>query len=633
MNKTELAKKINSLEGLAAEERIALLDLLRAKSYGLVWEDKPEAVEEEMRQRLPVLKEVPSRAILSTDPEAPNHILIEGDNLHALTALSYTHAGKIDVIYIDPPYNTGNKDFKYNDEWIAPDNIYRHSTWLSFIKHRLEHIKNLLKPEGVLFISIGDQEVAQLKLLCDEMFDVIALVPRVAKKGSDQGTHFRPTKDYVIVCSQNKSNIKSFKDVSLGEEVGEARTYKFTDENGRKYRKGHSLYQASLDPLRGCKNQRYYIEAPDGTLIIPPGPHIPSLKEDASNLSPITKQDKVWRWSFPSYLEKKHLIMFDKSKRSPLIDSEGNPTQWNVYEKKYADEEVNSESSPLPNDIIDGFVNSLGTSLLNSMGIDFPYSKPVELVHYLIEITDKANDITILDFFAGSGTTLHATMQLNAEDGGHRQCILCTNNENNICEEVTYERNKRVIKGYQKPNGEDVPGLKANSLRYYKTDFVGRENNAKNRRELVMASTDLLCIKNDIYAERPLNGNRLNPKYARYFEDNRGRMLVVYQPQAIKGIVELIAQMPKGEEKMKVYVFSHGTDTYADDFASVGDRVELCALPKAILDAYSKVLPRRQPKYLPEELVQEIIEAEQHPQTEALGGLFGEVEDEKGGEQ
>lgn len=182
MNKTELAQKIKELEGLTSEERTALLGLLRSqKKYGLVWEDKPEAVEQKLETELPVLKEVPSRAIISDNPDAPNHILIEGDNLEALTTLAYTHEGKIDVIYIDPPYNTGNKDFIYNDSYVDSEDSYRHSKWLSFMSRRLRIAKRLLSDCGVIFISIDDNEQAQLKLLCDEIlgkrFDFVAHIP------------------------------------------------------------------------------------------------------------------------------------------------------------------------------------------------------------------------------------------------------------------------------------------------------------------------------------------------------------------------------------------------------------------------------------------------------------------------
>lgn len=165
MNKYELAKKINELEGLTNDEKSELFQLLRSKKkYGLVWEDKPEDIEQRMLDDQPVLVEVPERAILSDDAEAPNHILIEGDNLEALTALSYTHAGKIDVIYINPPYNTGNKDFKYNDAYVDKEDAYYNSKWLSFMNKRLKIAKNLLSDKGVILISIGDSWFAERRV-------------------------------------------------------------------------------------------------------------------------------------------------------------------------------------------------------------------------------------------------------------------------------------------------------------------------------------------------------------------------------------------------------------------------------------------------------------------------------------
>ena len=159
MDRNELANKIRGTEGLTNDEKSTLIELLsRQKKYGLVWEDKPEDVEERLREELPVLIEDTDKAIISTDTDAPNHILIEGDNLEALTALAYTHEGKIDVIYIDPPYNTGNKDFVYNDKFVDSEDTYRHSKWLSFMNKRLRIAKQLLSNKGVIFISIDDNE-------------------------------------------------------------------------------------------------------------------------------------------------------------------------------------------------------------------------------------------------------------------------------------------------------------------------------------------------------------------------------------------------------------------------------------------------------------------------------------------
>lgn len=153
----KLIDRIKTLKGLTDDERSALLGLLReSKTYGLVWEDKPEDVEERLRNELPVLIEDKERALTDAGPDAPNHILIEGDNLEALSTLAYTHAGKIDVIYIDPPYNTSNKDFIYNDSYVDSEDSYRHSKWLSFMSRRLRIAKKLLSEKGVIFIDSND---------------------------------------------------------------------------------------------------------------------------------------------------------------------------------------------------------------------------------------------------------------------------------------------------------------------------------------------------------------------------------------------------------------------------------------------------------------------------------------------
>ena len=224
----------------------------------------------------------------------------------------------------------------------------------------------------------------------------------------------------------------------------------------------------------------------------------------------------------------------------------------------------------------------------------FQYSKPQKLVGKLILANSYFNkDATILDFFAGSGTTLHATMQLNAEDGGHRKCILVTNNENNICEEVTYERNKRVINGYTTPKGEEVPGLKGNTLRYYRTSFVGRSRSMKNMRRLMNLSTDMLCIKEDLYTEQPKFGGQQTYKNVfRYFDNGKKRMMIIYSEEAVQQLVDLIKNTDY-EGKMRVYVFSPGEDPWEGEFEEVEDKVLLCALPQAIYNAYRRILPKK----------------------------------------
>ena len=220
-------------------------------------------------------------------------------------------------------------------------------------------------------------------------------------------------------------------------------------------------------------------------------------------------------------------------------------------------------------------------------------------MHYMLQTISECS--TILDFFAGSGTTLHATMQLNAEDGGHRKCILVTNNENNICEEVTYERNKRVINGYTNTKGEEVTGLTANTLRYYRTDFVSRSRSMRNMRKLMSLSTDMLCIKEDLYTELPeFVGQKTFANVFRYFSNGTKHMMVIYREEAVMQLVERIKKADY-EGRMKVYVFSPSEDPWEGEFEEVADRVELCALPLAIYNAYKRILPNKKDVALEQE--------------------------------
>ena len=222
----------------------------------------------------------------------------------------------------------------------------------------------------------------------------------------------------------------------------------------------------------------------------------------------------------------------------------------------------------------------------------FDTPKPVRLLTRVLQIASSQGS-TILDFFAGSGTTLHATMQLNAEDGGHRQCILVTNNENNICEEVTYERNRRVIQGYTNAKGQQVEGLTNNNLRYYRVEHVARQNDNRTLRELMQKSTDLLCIKEGVYhEEREFAGLKFKPSVARYFHEGERRMLVIYNELAVAPIAARVAECGATKEHpLKVYVFSNGRYAYEDELHAVASLVEVCAMPEALLQSMQSTLP------------------------------------------
>lgn len=578
IDKNTLREKIKSLSGLADEERSSLLELLsEQKRYGLVWEDHAEDVEEELRSKLPVLTEVKERQIISDDPDAPNHILIEGDNLHALNALTYTHEGKIDVIYIDPPYNTGNKDFVYNDSFVDSEDGYRHSKWLSFMSKRLRIAKRLLSDRGVIFISIDDNEQANLKLLCDEIFggnNFIANIVWQSTAGSNTGTEIVTVTENILVYSKNRIIVKFD-----GEPVDDD-NYLLSDE----YEVERGKY--SLDKLDRRRVGGHYSEAlnfpitmPDGSLRYPGG----GGERSNEGWNYLWSKAKV-EWGLQN-----GFIVFKKSKDG-----------WNAYNKRYAkvDNEGNpkSRTTPFRNLISSDVCNTAqGTSeITNIFGIRrFDFPKPSYLINRILRTIARTNtNSLILDFFAGSGTTLHATMQLNAEDGGHRQCILVTNNENGICENVTYERNKRVINGYTTPKGEKVEGLNGNNLRYYKTDFVNRERTPRNMRQLMSLSTDLLCIKEDLYRKEDSFGSLpKNDNIYHYYDDGKKRMLIIFKEGYIPHFVEQIKQMEL-KEPIKVYLFSPSRNAFTDEFIEVEDKVKCVALPAAIYDAYQHVLPK-----------------------------------------
>lgn len=543
-------------------------------SYGKI---KPEAVEERLRSELPVLQEVKERAIISEDPNAPNHILIEGDNLEALIALTYTHAGKIDVIYIDPPYNTGKRDFKYNDSYVDAEDSFRHSLWISFIARRLRVAKQLLSPKGVIFISIGDDEVGNLKLLADSIFLEKNFIEMYLWESTFRPDNSSPilrrNAEFVLCYANNKSNIASFKGVVSKTEGMPSLT------KGKESVKTISFPKYSVHTL-----------LPDGIYrkgVKDNGQELPwELVEDAEVKGGIFVTDVVLRGH--SYWSTQKKILNEISAGTEIwIKSE----HFVPYYKK-AKASVNRPTKILDPEIVNDylFANAEVSGLIEKGAFNNP--KPSTLIKFLADFTDNP-DANVLDFFAGSGTTLHAIMKMNAEDGGHRNCILVTNNENNICEEITYTRCKKVIGGYVNGKGANVEGLSKNNLRYYKTDFVGRERTTQNMRTLMSASTELLCIKNDLYDEVDiLGGRKLNKTIARYFSNGKKQMLVVFNEEAIPAIAELIASMEvKG--KMLVYVFSPGNYPFEDEFVDVLDKVELCALPAAIYNAYMKVLPKK----------------------------------------
>ena len=583
-DRANLIKRVNTLEGLTDKERSALLGLLREKkTYGLVWEDKPEVVEERLRDELPILTEVPERAIISEDKDAPNHILIEGDNLEALATLAYTHEGKIDIIYIDPPYNTGNNDFIYNDSYVDKEDSYRHSKWLSFMSRRLRIAKKLLSDYGVIFISIDDNEQADLKILCDSIFMPSnfcgQFIWRKKSGGGQTDRYFVTEHEYILVYQA--TNKFCWKDIQIEKS---RKNYKYQDEKG-----SYNLIKLEKWGSSAHKEDR-------------PSMYFPIKNPDGEDFYPVAPDGKAGRWRVG--VKKMQTLIKDN-----LIEwKNGIPYEKDYYSETEVKTKTQKSRSILYNVGETGDGSNLLTNIFREKDV-FQNPKPLSLIKELIS-HNSAN--YILDFFSGSGTTLHATMQLNAEDGGNRQCILITNNENNICENITYKRNQLVINGYTDLNNEEVPGLTKNNLRYYRTGFVGRSRSMQNMRKLVNLATDMLCIKENLYTEQnTFGGQKTYKNVFRYFDDGKKQMLIIYREEAIDELVDIIYDMDISQP-IKVYVLSPSEDPWEGSFDDVSDKVELCALPQAIYNTYRRILPKKKDAVVfPEEDVLATTEKEE----------------------
>lgn len=396
---------------------------VNGKKYGLVFEEHQEEIDEVLDTHTPVLTE---DADLFIDHGGQMNFLLEGDNLAALKLLEKTHRGNIDLIFIDPPYNTRNGDFGYDDSRVDLTDTFRHSKWVSFMSERLLVARRLLKNDGVIFIAIDDNEQAALKLLCDQLFGEENFLASIIWQHSIQPKGYSGTFSVhhnYILCYQKTAQ---FVLNSLPRTDEDNKAYANPDNDPRgKWRSGdvrNALYRPNLI---------YDIISPSGNVIKP-----------CAN---------GWRWSKETVEE--------KIKSGEIIFSKD---ETRIIRKIYLDtlEGRTPETIWFGKDV--GTTRSAMSEIKEIFGSSaFGTPKPTSLIERTLRLISRT-DATVLDFFAGSGTTGHAVMKLNAEDGGTRRFILCTNNENGICRDVTYERIRRVI------DKEDY----AASLKYYKVDYV-----------------------------------------------------------------------------------------------------------------------------------------------------------------
>ncbi|MGB3346514.1 MAG: site-specific DNA-methyltransferase [Candidatus Humimicrobiia bacterium] len=521
----------------------------RRKKYGIVWEEEkePEKVVLECKEKIPILKDIKDKEIL-TDENKPFNILIEGDNYHALQVLNYTHKGKIDVIYIDPPYNTGKaNEWKYNDRYVDENDTYRHSKWLNFMDKRLQLAKDLLNEDiGIIFISINDIELSQLKLLCNKFFGEnnveIMIWYKIPEEGAaGQGkmkiTHrFRLDHEYILVCYKNKNKLKFNKPLRIKKVKN---NYGNLDNDPR----------GDWVSCEICKSE---------TKSNPLGKNYYSIKTSKGRI--IKRQ---WHMSYEEFLE------LDKDKRIYWGSGKIIPRL-----KKF----INEPRPITPSSIIMGIsqteANNELKELFGKKVFDNP--KPLNLIKWILEMSSKKDSI-ILDYFAGSGTTGHAVIDLNKEDSGQRKFILCTNDENGICTEVCYPRLSKVIKGY---NGNK--GIKSN-LKYFKTNFVDAGNIYKisdeKKIELTYKAGEMIAIREDAFEEVEKN------EWWQIFKNKNKTVSVYFREDQSK--LEKLFEKNKNTRAI-VYLFSWGkNELKAQEYGY--DNIEIKDIPQPIIEVYKEI--------------------------------------------
>ncbi|MBL7086762.1 MAG: site-specific DNA-methyltransferase [Candidatus Cloacimonetes bacterium] len=555
---------------------------IKKDTYGLHWLDVPEAFEDDVENKLPILKEVKDKAIVNDDGK-PTHILIEGDNYHALTCLNYTHKGKIDVIYIDPPYNTGSDGFMYKDkrymieypdgQLIDNNHPLRHSVWLSFMFKRLELARDLLSKNGVLICSISEEELANLILLFKKLFNYVSEPLVWLSKSPLNQNKVSITSaichEYIIISSI--AQVESKKEVlQLDKNI------EYLSSSEKEKIENYPLSIILKDEL---KNFRKYKVNKKEIVIVPPNGYeiIKGNSEESYKGHRYQKRTYQKGHGSEKYIEL-YKSVTDSSYNLGVILNVKDKNNLGVKFVK-----GNNYFQSISNNPVLKMPSFLGIYQGGYPG--FSTAKPVKLIERLIEKYSNKNSI-VLDFFAGSGTTGQAVMSLNEEDSGNRQFILINNNEGNIISEVCYPRIKKVIEGYKKLKKEKIKGL-GNSLKYYKTEFIGEHNilgtNDKDKSELAHHAGELLELaENTLYEIEEYQTD-----FYQFFK-NEKHFTAVYFREELDHFEEFREKVFALEKPVAVYVFSWGENEFADQFEDRDD-IEVKTIPQPILEVYKTI--------------------------------------------
>lgn len=545
----KLLKQISELEA----------ELKTAKKYGLVWdkEIEKESVVKQCEDNIPVLNPVTEKKVVFGET---NNMLIEGDNFHSLATLNFIAKNTIDVIYIDPPYNTGNEDFVYNDKFVNREDGYRHSKWLNQISKRLALSRDLLKKNGLIFISIDDNEQANLKLLCDSIFGernfVTCFFWMKTATASNLSKTVRSKMEYVL-CYKNgeidyvmNGGLTDGGDIPLLNGANKNACIRFTKES--------VVFKLKDGYYKAGQYEKAFLH---DDIVVEKGKANRDFSLTAQfKWSQETLDEEVDNGTFFIIKSDKFSIRFQRKEKSVKTPS-------NLISKDECGVGTNEE----------GF-----STLMDIFGnVPFNYSKPVSLIKYLINMNPSKN-ATVLDFYAGSGTTGQAVLELNKEDNGTRRFILCTNNENNICESITYPRLKTVITGKRQDGSKYSDGVRAN-LYYFKTCFIRDEMNTEQAKYNLVEKVDaLLCISENIFEEIERND------YSSHFKYKDKHLFIYNDYYNAQKFKEFKTRVLAANGEKIVYVYS--SDNNVDE--SLIDSVDVVVkpIPSKIYEIYKEIV-------------------------------------------
>lgn len=556
-NIDELLKQINELEA----------ELKSTKKYGLVWDKESEKEEVVLKceKEIPILIADSNKNIIRGEL---NNVLIEGDNFHSLTCLNYVYKGQIDFIYIDPPYNTGkdslDRGFVYNDKRVDENDSYKHSKWLNFMSSRLKLAHDLLSNDGTIFISIDDHEASELKLLCDQIFGpghFITMIPRISKpQRASQEQYMDVSHDYILAYSK-------------AEDFNHITDREYDESKVKVDAIGHYI-PGDTKAILADKSKGY---SAGGDY---------DFEYNGKIYKPVDKNGyrNRWLWTKPR--------MEAAAKLGILVETKTSLRMQLYLDKKFDDKTntmVDKDTRLLfhTSDFMtdNSYSNANGVNDLQNISEEinrkFNNPKPVALIKKLISFCQNKECI-VLDFFAGSGTTGQAVLELNKEDGGKRRFILCTNNENNICTDVTYPRTKTVITGKRIDGSKYSDGI-ASNLYYFKTGFIDDGANVEQAKYSLVEKVDsLLCISENIFSEVERND------YSCHYTDGNRHLFIYNDYYNETKFSEFKSRVEKTGGERIVYIFS--SENEIDSNLIGGKNMIVKPIPAKIYEIYKEIV-------------------------------------------